>query len=169
MQFLVPQFIDVESKIIGPISARQFIIMLIGAGLLFVGWKALSFTIFVIEAPVVLGLVALFSFVKINSQPFHLFILNLVQTGRRPRLKIWNKTVTSSDIKNKEEQKKKKEVIVRKKPLTSSHLTKLSLLVDTGGVFQEENSFENNHLDQKSPSAGSGQAPRQARDKQLKK
>ena len=32
--FTVPQFIDVEDKIIGPITTRQFIICLVGLGLL---------------------------------------------------------------------------------------------------------------------------------------
>jgi membrane-bound ClpP family serine protease len=143
MQFLVPQFIDVESKIIGPISVRQFIILLSGVGLLFVGWKLLAFAVFVVEGIFVLILTTLFAFVKINTQPFHIFLLNLIQTGRRPRLKIWNKTITLSDIKKKEERKKKQEIIVHKKPLTASRLTKLSLLVDTGGVFQEEGALDN--------------------------
>ncbi|KKS92044.1 MAG: hypothetical protein UV69_C0039G0006, partial [Parcubacteria group bacterium GW2011_GWE2_43_12] len=29
-QFVVPQFIDVEDKIIGPITVRQFIIIMVG-------------------------------------------------------------------------------------------------------------------------------------------
>ena len=38
-KFIVPQFIDVESKIIGPITTRQFLIMLAGLILGFAAYK----------------------------------------------------------------------------------------------------------------------------------
>lgn len=42
-QFLVPQFIDVENKIIGPLTVRQFVIFLIAAGFIFLVLKFLLF------------------------------------------------------------------------------------------------------------------------------
>ena len=45
-QFVIPQFIDVEDKIIGPITVRQFIIMLAGGGLVFISYKLSDFTLF---------------------------------------------------------------------------------------------------------------------------
>ena len=41
-RYNVPQFIDVEAKIIGPITARQFIIMLVACGLTFIWYKTLK-------------------------------------------------------------------------------------------------------------------------------
>ena len=89
MQFVVPQFIEVESKIIGPISARQFIIMLVGGGLIFLLYKLAPLWLLIIGAILVMALVIMFGFAKVNSQPFHWFFLNLVQTFRRPRLRLW--------------------------------------------------------------------------------
>ena len=46
-QFTVPQFIDVEPKIIGPITTRQFLIFLGAALLIFLFYKMLNFGAFV--------------------------------------------------------------------------------------------------------------------------
>ena len=40
-------------------------------------------------AVVVVGLSATFAFVKVNSQPFYLFILNAFKTLRRPDIRAW--------------------------------------------------------------------------------
>ena len=45
--FTVPQFIEVESKVIGAITARQFMILLAGAILVGILYKLLSFWPFV--------------------------------------------------------------------------------------------------------------------------
>ena len=41
-RFVAPQFIDVEDRIIGPITTRQFIIMVIGGVVVFVAYKILD-------------------------------------------------------------------------------------------------------------------------------
>jgi len=136
-QFVIPQFLDVESKIIGPLTVRQFITFLIGAGLIFIVFKLASFWLAAIEGVLIFGLTGAFAFLKINGRPFHFFLLNIIQTLRRPTLKIWNKEIRAKDIK-----KEKKEEIIPlpspKKPLTTSRLTELSLVVDTGGAYHEE-------------------------------
>ena len=43
-QFTVPQFIDVEDKIIGPITTRQFVIMLAGFTLIGISYKLFDFS-----------------------------------------------------------------------------------------------------------------------------
>ena len=47
-QFTVPQFIDVEDKILGPISVRQFLIMLGGGLFAFVAYKVADFALFIV-------------------------------------------------------------------------------------------------------------------------
>ena len=76
-QFVVPQFIDVEDKIIGPITTRQFIMMLVGAILLAIAFKLFDTGLFVVFAILDIGIVATLSFVKINGMPFHFFLSNL--------------------------------------------------------------------------------------------
>ena len=75
-QFVVPQFIDVEDKIIGPITTRQFITMLFGAVIIFVLYRILSFGFFLLFGLTIAGATIAFAFVRMNGQPFHLFLLN---------------------------------------------------------------------------------------------
>ncbi|MBI2551972.1 PrgI family protein [Candidatus Uhrbacteria bacterium] len=139
-QFTVPQFIDVEDKIIGPVTTRQFIIMLAGALLIFTFYKIFAFTYFIIFAGLVfIGSIVL-AFVRINGQPFHFFLLNILQTWRSPNLQIWDKTTPNAILKQslKLPPSPPAKVAPRKTPLTASRLAEIALQVDTGGVYSAE-------------------------------
>jgi hypothetical protein len=138
-QFVVPQFLDVEAKIIGPLTVRQFLTFLGGAGLIFLVFKLATFWIAAIEGLLIFALTGTFAFLKINGRPFHYFLLNLVQTLRRPILKVWNKNVYVAA--KKEEKKIEPPKILIKKHLTASRLSELSLVVDTGGAYREEEEY----------------------------
>jgi hypothetical protein len=76
MQHKVPQFIDIEDKIFGPFTLKQFAYLAGGLGLSIIIWRTLpfSFGIFII-APVIALTIALM-FVKPNGKPF----VNMVQS-----------------------------------------------------------------------------------------
>lgn len=135
-QFVVPQFLDVENKIIGPLTVRQFITFLIGAGLIFLIFKLAAFWMAAIEGLLIFALTGMFAFLKINGRAFHFFLLNMLQTVRRPTLKVWNKFGTMKTIK--EEKPKPPKTFIPKQRLTVSRLNELSLVVDTGGAYQED-------------------------------
>ncbi len=135
-QFIVPQFLDVEDKIIGPLTVRQFITFLVGAGMIFIVFKLASFWIAAIEGVLLFALTGMFAFLKINGRPFHFFLLSLIQTVRRPTLKIWRKEAEPAKVKE-EKEKKPPAPPPQKEHLTASRLSDLSLIVDTGGMYQE--------------------------------
>lgn len=139
-QFVVPQFIEVEDKIIGPITVRQFIILLVTGLLIFLAYKLADFSLFVLLALVFLGIGGILAFLKINGQPFHYFLLNLIQTFRKPRLRIWDKTYSQEELRSYIQTEKVKVIIprVKKEPLAMSRLAQLSLIVDTGGAYKGE-------------------------------
>lgn len=153
MQFTVPQFIDVESKIIGPISVRQFVILLAGAGFIFLDYQIffkVNFFFFAITSVFLLALSGTFAFLKINGRPFYYFLLNIFITFKEPRLRVWNKKFSKSDYKVKVEKVRPPIVIPHKKALSVSKLTQLSLIVDTGGAYQEEEALKAEPLEEKS-------------------
>ncbi len=138
-QFTIPQFIDVEDKIIGPITTRQFIIILIASIVSGVAYKLADFALFITITLVVFGIGGVFAFLKINGQNFHLFILNLVQTLKKPKIRIWNNRLgkTKSELNWKKEEEIKKIEVTPKKPVyPKSKLAELSLIVDTGGAYK---------------------------------
>lgn len=136
-QFVVPQFLDVESKIIGPLTVRQFLIFIVGSGLIFIVFKLATFWMAAIEGLLIFAITGVFAFLKINGRPFHFFLVNMLATLKRPTMKIWRKEYNPKDYV----QEKKKEAVrkmVVKKRLTQSRLSDLSLVVDTGGAYRDE-------------------------------
>jgi hypothetical protein len=75
-QFTVPQFIDVEDKVVGPLSVRQFITLLATFGLCFLLYKIFVFTVFLILAIITIIIGGCFTFVKVSGVPLHYFLLN---------------------------------------------------------------------------------------------
>jgi hypothetical protein len=70
MYFQVPQFIDIEDKIFGPLTFKQFIYVLGGGAAVFVLFKLLPNLIaFIIAAPILVFALAL-AFYKVNNRPF---------------------------------------------------------------------------------------------------
>ena len=144
-QFIVPQFIAQENKIIGPITTRQFIILLVGGLAIALAYRTLPLARFAIAAVIIGIFVIVFAFVKINGQSFHLFLVNFMESFKKPKLRIWDKLLTNANLKEqvKKEEKRGTEIIKRKKPLRRSRLSELSLVVDTGGVYQGEDDIFN--------------------------
>ncbi len=141
MQFIVPQFIDIETKIIGPITPRQFIILIVTGGLIFVCYKLSDFGLFIIETILLIIVGGILAFFKVNGRPIHYFLLNLFQTVKKPGVRVWCKEsirIIEKSFRERKEGKKEGEIIVPRKPLSSSHLSQAALLVDTGGSYQEE-------------------------------
>ncbi|MDP2631146.1 MAG: PrgI family protein [Candidatus Uhrbacteria bacterium] len=140
-QFVVPQFLDVESKIIGPITGRQFAILL---GVLL--FEFIIYRVFLnllailgLGIPVlVVGIV--FAFAKVNGQPFHYIALNMIQTLRRPGFRVWDKSQTDAEIKARimKEEEPLPPAPKLKAPLERSRLSEMSLVVNTGGVYTPE-------------------------------
>jgi hypothetical protein len=135
-QFTVPQFIDVESKIIGPITTRQFLIFLGAAIVIGISYRLFDFSLFLTIAIVVVLISGTFAFLKINGRPFHFFVLNFVQTMKRPNTRVWNHRLNPLEQYVKDPEIKKEEIQVVKESYQSSRLADLSLVVDTKGRYR---------------------------------
>ena len=76
-QFTIPQFIDVEDKIFGPITVRQFVIMLACLLLSALAYKLTDFALFLTETILFFAAGGTVAFLRVNGRPFHYFILNI--------------------------------------------------------------------------------------------
>ncbi len=135
-QFTVPQFIDVEDKIIGPITTRQFVIFLVAAILIAIAYKIFDSSLFITFGIIIFLLAIVFGFIKINGRPFHFFMLNVVQTLRRPGLRVWNNRSVSTINENKVPTLKFDSTKSSKEYYEKSRLAELSLVVDTEGEYR---------------------------------
>lgn len=137
-QFIVPQFIDVEDKIFGPITVRQFLIILCGSLMIFLAYRFADFQLFVLLTALIGGTTLLFAFARINGQTFHYFLLNLFQTLRKPSIRIWRKIYTDSELNYSIKQGVAEIVMPEvKKMARPQRMRDLSLVVNTGGYYKE--------------------------------
>lgn len=135
----MPQFLEIEDTIIGPITIRQFLEMLVGGLLVFIYYKVFDFSLFAFASIITIVLVLVLAFVKINGQPFHFFMLNFVATLKSPKLKVWRKQYDPEDFKAQPEIiRPTMMTYTQQRTISSSKLSELALIVDTGGVYHGE-------------------------------
>jgi len=92
MRYQVPQFIEVEDKIFGPLTLKQFIFMAGGAGLSFLIYIFINNLLFsAIPILVIMAISGVLAFYKINNRPF----INVVESAFKyyfaNKLYIWKK------------------------------------------------------------------------------
>ena len=91
MQFKVPQFLDIEDKIFGPFTFREFAYLAGGAGLCFVLYKLLGLIFGAIPILIIAGFSIALTFYKPNNKPF----INMIEAGfkyfTQNKLYIWKK------------------------------------------------------------------------------
>ena len=139
-QFTVPQFIDVEDKVFGPITTRQFIILLTASGLTFVFWKLFDLALFIVVVIFFDGFAILLAFMKVRGQLFHVFLLNFIETFKKPKMRLWHKSYTDAELKEWVAYHPKKFEVTKqqKAPVRRSRLAELSLMVNTGGLYRPD-------------------------------
>jgi len=92
MRFEVPQFIEIEDKIFGPFTWKQFVYLLGGAGALFMLFVTLPFLVFLVVAAPVAALSAALAFYTIDNQPFIVILESFVRYIGGSRLYLWKKS-----------------------------------------------------------------------------
>ncbi len=92
MRFQVPQFTEVEDKIFGPLTLKQFIYLAGGGGISFLFYVIFPLWLTVILAsPIVIFVLAL-AFYKVNDQPFIKMVENALYYNSSTKLYLWKKS-----------------------------------------------------------------------------
>jgi len=95
MDFQVPQFIEIEDKIFGPLTFKQFVYIAGGAGIAFVVYSILSkflpTIISIVLAVPLVGLGLALAFYKINERPLIFLVQAAVLYLFRGKLYQWKK------------------------------------------------------------------------------
>lgn len=101
----VPQFIDVEDKVFGPFTFKQFIYLAGGAGLAYLAYKIIPFPFSVPIVALCAGLGLALAFYKQNGRPFIEVMQSWVLFQLKNKLYIWRRVPKSqnSNIKNQTE------------------------------------------------------------------
>jgi hypothetical protein len=91
MRFQVPQFIEVEDRVFGPLTITQFIYLAGGFGFLGAMWLMLPLWAALILGGPVAGLGAALAFLKVNERPLIVLFEHAFQYYIKDKLYIWDK------------------------------------------------------------------------------
>ena len=91
MQFKVPQFLDIEDKLFGPFTFRQFVYMAGGAGICFVLYKAVGFLWGVLPILAIAGFSLALAFYRPNNKPFINMVESMITYLLQSKLYVWKK------------------------------------------------------------------------------
>lgn len=127
MQFQVPQFIEVEDRIFGPFTVREFIYLAGGAGFTAMMITILPFYIALIVAFPIIILSAALAFYKVNNRPFVDMLQAAVSYFMNSRLYIWKKETKEAE---QEAIQKHREEPVYVPKLSKSRLKDLAWSLD---------------------------------------
>jgi len=91
MRFQVPQFIEIEDKIVGPLTIKQFLYLAGGAGMSIIAYRFLPLIVAIMVIAVIATLSMALAFFKYNNKPF----VDLLEAGIQyyigEKLYIWKK------------------------------------------------------------------------------
>jgi hypothetical protein len=105
MRFQVPQFTDIEDKIIGPLTLKQFIYLAGSAGVCVVLYTFLPLFIAIILMAPIAGLGLALAFLKIHNRPFIKIMEASFKYIIGDRLYIWRHRPKILEKKSTEEEK----------------------------------------------------------------
>jgi H+/gluconate symporter-like permease len=128
MRFQVPQFTEVEDKIFGPFSLKQFIYLAGAAGLCLIFYTLLPLPVAIAFMVPVGALGGTLAFLKIHGRPFVKVLESSFKYYVGGRLYVWKHK--SKEIQKKEEGQKKVSAEAYMPKLTASKLKDLSWSLD---------------------------------------
>ncbi len=91
MRFEVPQFIEIEDKIFGPLTWRQFLYLSGGVGMAVVLFFTTNLLVFILIGLPLAVLAAALSFYPVNNRPFSFFLEAIFNYVIKQRLYLWKK------------------------------------------------------------------------------
>lgn len=156
----IPQNIDKEDKLVGPLTLKQFLYLLGGAALTFIAYQYyaigyLFMTEFIAIGLVLMALSTMLAFAQINGRPFITFLASLGSFLAAPKQRFWRKNnqLDSAVVKL---AKPTTTAPATAKSVDKSQLEKLATILDTGGkmeVAEISATHEINNLETTKPAA----------------
>ena len=142
MQFKVPQFLDIEDKIFGPFTFKEFVYLAGGGGLCFVLYKLLGLFLGAIPILAVATLAIALARYRPNNKPF----INMIEAGFiyliQDKLYIWkrrqNKINEDKQVKQTSNADEKRENMENRARLGGSKLRDLAWSLDVLDLNRHE-------------------------------
>lgn len=130
--FNVPQFIDVEDKIAGPLTWRQLLWMIGMGAVLLVFFNTFDSALFFILAIPTVLLFAAFAFYRPNGFPLTTFVFYAVLFVFRPKISVWERPLHTQPAP-KAPIKEAEPVNTGQKQINQEKLHELARILDRRG------------------------------------
>ena len=143
MRFQVPQFIEIEDKIFGPLTFKQFVYLAGGAGVCVVAFTFFPKFLAILFSLPVAALALALAFYKVNDKPFINVVEAFFNYSLTNKLYIWKKTDNRQPTTDNRIQRPIEQVQVPR--LSESKLKELTWSLDIkenhNPVTQEDDSL----------------------------
>lgn len=119
MHFQVPQFIETEDKIIGPLTIKQFFFVAGGGFTSFLLYFVTELWLWIILSAIIMGLSASFAFVKVNGRSLTFFVKSALTYFWQPKTYVYGvKDNTQRETKETKQKILKKPRVIPATPLS---------------------------------------------------
>ena len=135
-QYKVPLDIEAEDKILGPLSLRQFIYVIIGllwAGLMWLLFSKIIVLMILLIIPIT-GFFLLLGFGRRQEQSFESYFVAVLQYFIVPRIRVWDKDLTQVELVKKVDIAPE---VIPLKNINMGSLKQLALVMDTHGAQKD--------------------------------
>jgi hypothetical protein len=133
VQYKVPQNIDQEDKILGPLTFIEFIYVLIGGAIVILALALFDTALFLLVAIPTIVLTACFALIKVQNQPFSRFFVYFFVYLTQPKRRIWHdaeaevlekQNAINAEIETQKQAKRKsKDIAPAARSITSTQST----------------------------------------------
>ncbi|MBZ1356648.1 MAG: PrgI family protein [Candidatus Nealsonbacteria bacterium] len=132
MQYKVPQFIEHELKIVGPLTFKQFIFISIAGTIslvLFFTIAETSFILWLIITSILMGTAIGLTFLQVEGFPLFIVIKKSIEFFAKPKIYIWEKKAfTPKLVLLSEPQKEVPVILTRGRTIKSAEKSRLKKL-----------------------------------------
>ena len=141
MRFKVPKNVDIEDRIVGSLTGKQFLWLIGGAVLLFPIYHLADFSLFVISGLAIMGISAALTFVRPYSQSLFTFTTNFLLYNVKGKQYVWKRT--DRQFNNEElARKEQPDVTVVKKGFPEDKVSQLAHVLDTEGNIRNTSAYD---------------------------
>lgn len=135
MHFPVPQFIEYETKLVGPLTVKQALFIIIPGGvcfLLYLAFARTNFLLFLFPSILIMGAGISLAFVRIAGKALPEVLVNFFRFNISPKVYLWTKKerpIMIFELKKKEVKKIEEELPL--KIAEGSRLRKVRTQIET--------------------------------------
>lgn len=136
MRFEVPQFIEIEDKIFGPFTWKQFVYLCGGVGVAVVTFLVTPLFFFILIGLPVAGLGFLLAFYPVNNRPFSIFLESIFTFYKSNRIYYWQKK--EMNVYKNDNASQASPTIINKQKITNGGIQSLARKLELEALQKKE-------------------------------